>query len=189
MNEGLQSMTWVSHPLRDEPVVKSAALVVIILGVSLIVGVSFQSGAFAFVALALLVVAMARYFFATRYVLDETGVVISHLGVSRDYAWTNFHRVARHPNGIFLSALPSRIASTPFAGNSCVRKIPVRFTMWPNDTSLARLKKYCAHAFAVSPPESAIGEDDEALAEKVAAFIVGRKLTAPAIMALKPGGP
>lgn len=61
--------------------------------------------------------------------------------------------------------------------------------MWSNNTSLARLKKYCAHAFAVSPPESAISEDDEALAEKVAAFIVGRKLAAPAIMVLETGRP
>ena len=124
MNEGLQSMTWVSHPLRDEPVVKSAALVVIILGVSLIVGVSFQSGAFAFVALALLVVAMARYFFATRYVLDETGVVISHLGVSRHYAWTNFHRVARHPNGVFLSAFAKPHRLDTFRGQFLRAKNP-----------------------------------------------------------------
>lgn len=61
--------------------------------------------------------------------------------------------------------------------------------MWYDNTSLARLKKYCAHAFAVSPPDSAITEDDEALAEKVAAFIAGRKLAAPAIMALETGRP
>ncbi len=58
------------------------------------------------------------------------------------------------------------------------------------DTPLwTRLKQYCAHAFAVSPPESAITKADEALAEKAAAFIVARKLTAPAIMVLETGRP
>ena len=112
----MQSATWVSHPLREEPAAKSAALVVVILGVSLIVGMSFQSGAFAFVALALLVVAMARYFFATRYVLDEAGVGISHLGVRRHYAWAQFRRVARHPNGVFLSTFAKPHRLDPFRG-------------------------------------------------------------------------
>ena len=112
----MQSATWVSHPLREEPVAKSVALAVVILGVSLIVGMSFQSGAFAFVALALLVVAMARYFFATRYVLDEAGVGISHLGVRRHYAWAQFRRVARHPNGVFLSTFAKPHRLDPFRG-------------------------------------------------------------------------
>ena len=112
----MQSATWVSHPLREEPVAKSVALMVIILGVSLIVGMSFQSGAFASVALVLLVVAMARYFFATRYVLDEAGVGISHLGVRRHYAWAQFRRVARHPNGVFLSTFAKPHRLDPFRG-------------------------------------------------------------------------
>jgi len=58
-----------------------------------------------------------------------------------------------------------------------------------NTSKLAQLKDYCAHAFAVSPPESAITDQDEALAEKTATFIVGRNLTAPAIMLLETGRP
>ena len=58
-----------------------------------------------------------------------------------------------------------------------------------NTSKLARFKDYCAHAFAVSPPESAITEDDETLAKKAATFIVGRRLTAPAIMLLETGRP
>jgi len=62
--------------------------------------------------------------------------------------------------------------------------------MSSDDTSkMTRLKNYWVHAFAVSPPESAITEAEEALAEKAAAFIVGRKLTAPAIMLLETGRP
>lgn len=62
--------------------------------------------------------------------------------------------------------------------------------MSSNNTSpKTRLKEWWDHAFAVDPPEHAITEDDEALAEKVATFIVKRKLTAPAIMMLETGRP
>ena len=62
--------------------------------------------------------------------------------------------------------------------------------MSSNSTSpKTRLKDWWDHAFAVSPPEHAITEDDEALAKKVATFIVKRQLTAPAIMLLETGRP
>ncbi len=99
----MQSTTWVSHPLKEESAAKSAALVLIILGVTLIVGASFQSSAFALLALVLLAAAMSRYFFSTCYVLDNAGVRISHLGVCRQYPWANFHRAVVLPDGIFLS--------------------------------------------------------------------------------------
>lgn len=97
------SNTWTSHPLREEPLAKSVLLALIILGVAFIVGASFQSISFAFLSLVLLTAAMTRYFFPTRYVLDAHGFTISHIGAHRQYLWTNFRRVARHPDGIFLS--------------------------------------------------------------------------------------
>lgn len=105
------SKTWTSHPLREEPLAKSALLILTILGVAFIVGVSFQSISFAFLSLALLTAAMTRYFFTTRYVLDDRGFTISHIGTRRQYLWTNFRRATRHPDGIFLSpfAKPHRL--------------------------------------------------------------------------------
>ena len=105
------SKTWTSHPLREEPLAKSVLLVLIILGVAFIVGVSFQSITFALLSVVLLTAAMTRYFFPTRYVLDDRGFTISHIGTHRQYSWTNFRRAARHPDGIFLSpfAKPHRL--------------------------------------------------------------------------------
>ena len=104
------SKTWTSHPLREEPLAKSVALVLIILCVAFIVGISFQSITFALLSLALLTAAMSRYFFPTRYILDNRGFTISHIG-TRKYLWTNFRRVARHSDGVFLSpfAKPHRL--------------------------------------------------------------------------------
>ena len=96
--------------MREEPLAKSVLLVLIILCVAFVVGISFQSVSFAFLALALLTAAMSRYFFATRYVLDARGFTISHIG-TRKYSWTNFRRVVRHSDGVFLSpfAKPHRL--------------------------------------------------------------------------------
>ncbi len=96
------SKTWVSHPLREEPLAKSVLLVLIILGVAFIVGASFQSIIFTFLSLVLLTAAMSRYFFITRYVIDAHGFTISHIGTHK-YLWTNFRRATIHPDGIFLS--------------------------------------------------------------------------------------
>lgn len=105
------SKTWTSHPLREEPLAKSFLLVLIILSVASIVGVSFQSITFAFLSLVLLTAAMSRYFFTTRYALDDRGFTISHIGMRRQYLWTSFRRAAIHPDGIFLSpfAKPHRL--------------------------------------------------------------------------------
>ena len=54
---------------------------------------------------------------------------------------------------------------------------------------LSSLKTKLEHAFAVSPPESAITSEEEALADKAAAFIAGRNLSAPALMLLETGRP
>ena len=52
-----------------------------------------------------------------------------------------------------------------------------------------RFRNWCTYAFAVSPPESEITEKDHALAERVAAFLVRRQLTVPAVMLLETGRP
>jgi hypothetical protein len=62
--------------------------------------------------------------------------------------------------------------------------------MSSNNTSPQnRLKDWWNHAFAVSPAHQAITEEDKIIAQKVATFIVGRKLSAPAIMLLETGRP
>ncbi|MFT5368147.1 MAG: hypothetical protein ACI8V2_003110 [Candidatus Latescibacterota bacterium] len=58
-----------------------------------------------------------------------------------------------------------------------------------NTSKTTRFKSWWDHAFAVSPPEQAITQDDETLAQKVATFVVGRNLSAPAIMMLETGRP
>ncbi len=45
------------------------------------------------------------------------------------------------------------------------------------------------HAFAVDSPEMKLNAEDEALAQKVAAFVVRRQMTTPALLILETGRP
>ena len=104
-------ISWISHPLRDEPGFKSSMLIVIIIGVSTLVGFSFRGLGYACLSAVILGAAMSRYLLPTRYTLDRTGVIISHLGIRRSLPWTRFQRIDRHADGVFLSPFkhPNRL--------------------------------------------------------------------------------
>lgn len=107
----MQPISWISHPLKEEPPQKSILLILIILGVSIIVRISFDSGIFAFLSCTLLTAAMSRYFLPTQYQIDSQGLTISHLGKRHQHPWTHFRRAVHRPDGIFLSpfARPHRL--------------------------------------------------------------------------------
>ena len=52
-----------------------------------------------------------------------------------------------------------------------------------------RLKAWCAHAFAVDSPEDGFDAQEEALADKLARFVVRRRMAAPALMVLETSRP
>lgn len=55
-------------------------------------------------------------------------------------------------------------------------------------SQIDRFRTWCAHAFAVDPPEG-ITPEEEALAEKLARFVVRRRMATPALMVLETGRP
>ncbi|MDE3000514.1 MAG: hypothetical protein OXU79_15695 [Gemmatimonadota bacterium] len=54
---------------------------------------------------------------------------------------------------------------------------------------IERIRTWCAHAFAVNPPENRITEEERALAARMAEFVVRRQMTTPALMVLEAGRP
>ena len=54
---------------------------------------------------------------------------------------------------------------------------------------IARLKTWCGHAFAVDASQEPVRADEEALADRMAQFVVSRRLTTPAMMVLESGRP
>jgi hypothetical protein len=106
------SLNWTAHPLRQEPLFKSALLIAIIAGVVAMVVDAFGHALYGLVSLMVLTLSLARYFFPTRYALDEEGCQVQALlGFVRRYPWTQFRRADVHREGIFLSpfARPSRL--------------------------------------------------------------------------------
>jgi hypothetical protein len=99
----MNPITWTSHPIKEEPRLKSACLIFIIITTSFIIGWSFQSNTFAGVSFILLTAAMARYFLPTTYTINETGFTISIIGYQKPFTWAQFNRADPHADGIFLS--------------------------------------------------------------------------------------
>lgn len=106
-------MTWTIHPLLDEPRAKSAALILILVGLGSAFGVSFGGVAYGVGTVGVLGAAMSRYLFATTYTLDDSGLTTSHLMRTRHRCWRDFRRADIRPHGIFLSPSerPSRLDS------------------------------------------------------------------------------
>jgi len=106
-------LRWVSHPLRDEPPWKSAALIALIAGFSAGAYYSLEGLVYALIAGAVLVAATSRYLLPVHYCLTERGVAVTHAGVTRRMAWDRFRDFYVHPDGVFLSPFgrPSRLDS------------------------------------------------------------------------------
>lgn len=109
-------LRWTVHPLRHEPPVKTALLVLIILGVPVLVALAFETPAFGFLAAVLLTASMSRYFAPTRYALLQEHVLIAHLGARRTTPWGRFRRHAVLPDGVFLSPFVRPHRLDPFRG-------------------------------------------------------------------------
>lgn len=100
---GRDTICWISHPLVQESWTKTALLCVIVTGFSLGAMFSFDGLVYGLVALAVLAASLSRYWLPTRYVIDEQGVQMTHLGWERRRPWSQFRRVDVHRDGLFLS--------------------------------------------------------------------------------------
>lgn len=102
-------MHWESHPLTEEPILKSVTLCMLIIAFAVAVTISFNGIAYGLVTLIILSLSTSRYLLPTRYSLDENGVEIVHLLRCQRHPWTSFRRTASQRDGVFLS---------PFAASS-----------------------------------------------------------------------
>lgn len=97
-----RELSWESHPLRDDWPRSLVAL----LALPAIAALVLAGGFGLFLAcLSVIVVAasLARYFFPARYHLDEKGVRLVFLGVSKTRAWSAFRNIYPHAIGVHLA--------------------------------------------------------------------------------------
>jgi hypothetical protein len=104
------SLQWTAHPLVDD-FPKSLLLIGIVIGVLVVVKLSFVNVGFIVVAAALFLVALAKYFFPTRYELSETGMKARFLGFRSSRPWTAYSSYYNCRGGVHLSPFsePSRL--------------------------------------------------------------------------------
>ncbi len=82
-----------------------------LIGLSILVWISFGHVGYGFLSLAVLAGSLSRYFVPTRYKFDKQGVETSHLGSRRRLSWDEVRRVRIVEDGVFLSPFktPSRL--------------------------------------------------------------------------------
>lgn len=106
-------MSWKVHPLLQERVGKTLALIGTVGATCCAVAFSFEHVGYGLLSLCILVGSLASYFFPSHYTLDDAGISRALLGRRSTRSWSEFRRVDMRDNGLFLStfARPSRLDS------------------------------------------------------------------------------
>lgn len=104
------SLTWISHPFVERPRT-SAVLIGFIVGLLIVIKVSFEAWFWVIFSVVVLFISLARYFFPTRYELTEDAVTMKLLMVKQSRPWSYFRTFYKSARGVVLSPFlrPSRL--------------------------------------------------------------------------------
>lgn len=111
-NEGPvgEYMTWVTHPMKRKPVRATLVTVFILVCGGL---VYYMTGWAWFAVLGVLILfgSLAKFYFPTRYTLDEEGVTVKTTTQTLKKPWSMYRSSYRDKNGVLLSPFvePSRL--------------------------------------------------------------------------------
>ncbi len=108
-----QTLQWSAHPLVEESRFKSATLCLALVAFPSLAALSFNSILYGAISLVILIAAMSRYLFSTRYLLDGSGLETEHLWWKKRRTWSDFGRARIRRDGLFLSPFerPHRLDS------------------------------------------------------------------------------
>lgn len=108
--DGGPKMEWVVHPVTRRPWV-SAAVTAFVVAVVVLVRITTESPAFAVLALVIMAASLAKFYFPTRYKLDDKGVTVKTTTQTLTKEWKLYRSCYPDKNGILLSpfAEPSRL--------------------------------------------------------------------------------
>jgi len=107
--------TWRAHPARERFAVAVAALM-LVLAFSIAIFISFNSYAWAGLSLLVLLAALNRFFFPSRFHINSQGITARYLLKTQRLAWKEIRRFILDNHGGYLStrAIPSRL--DPYRG-------------------------------------------------------------------------
>jgi len=105
-----EEYSWQAHPARERAGHAAAAtFVVVVLG--LLSGALMQSSWWGVLAVALMAAALNRFFFPSRFTIDDEGITARYPLRSRRLRWADLRRFVHDDEGGYLStrARPSRL--------------------------------------------------------------------------------
>jgi len=111
-----QTLEWTHHPWRMSPV-KTTALVVVNLAVTVIVYFAFPEKLFALLALLVMFGSTMSIYLPIRYRFNQQGVTVFFLGVPSFRPWKHYRQAYVHNNGVFLTSMPRPSRLDPFRGH------------------------------------------------------------------------
>ncbi len=103
-------LDWTVHPVRRKPMV-SALVTVFIIVVTVAVFYTTGSRIYGVLALVVMLLSLAKFYFPTRYSLDPEGVTIGTTTQSLRKQWSQYRSFYPDKNGVLLSPFsePSRL--------------------------------------------------------------------------------
>lgn len=108
--QSAEAFTWRAHPAREQ---RGRLFVGIawIAAVVLVVYATTSSAPWAAFSLLVLVFALNRFFFPSRFTIDEDGITAEHVLRTKRLLWRDVRRFAYNDDGAYLSrhATPSRL--------------------------------------------------------------------------------
>ncbi|MCZ6837409.1 MAG: hypothetical protein O7G85_16660 [Planctomycetota bacterium] len=109
-DETEQSFSWKAHPARERRAQATMAILVILLFCGFVF-FSFSSLAWAALSFGVLLASLNRFFFPSRFTIDEEGISANYPLRNMRLPWTHLKRFVHDANGGYLStrARPSRM--------------------------------------------------------------------------------
>ena len=99
--------TWQAHPARER--VGAATLAISLIGaLAGAVGMSFQSPIWAAAALLVLLAALSRFFFPSRFMIDADGITARYLLRTQQIKWDDIRRFVQDDRGGYISTRAKR---------------------------------------------------------------------------------
>ena len=108
-------LEWTVHPVTRRPWASAAVSLFVIL-VTAAVFYSTASRTFAVLALVVMLLSLAKFYFPTRYRMDEKGVTVKTTTQTITKPWSQFRSCYPDKNGLLLSPFPEPSRLENFRG-------------------------------------------------------------------------
>jgi hypothetical protein len=146
---------WTVHPVRRRPFV-SVLVTLLIIGITAAVFYTTNSRIFGVLALVIMLLSLAKFYFPTRYSFDPQGITIGTTTQSLRKKWSQYRSYYPDKNGVLLS---------PFSEPSRLENFRGLYIMTERDNR-DDIIAYVKDHIGTSPESEQNTSDDEEQAEK-----------------------